>query len=549
VADSTLRVDVHHLDRLMNLAGELVLVRNQLLQFSTRIDDAGFNPILQRLNIITTELQEGVMKTRMQPIGNVWSKFPRIVRDLAHGCGKQIRLETEGKDTELDKTILEAIKDPLTHIVRNSVDHGVESPEDRLAAGKAVEGVIHMRAFHEGGQVNIEIRDDGAGLDTESIRRKAVERHVVSAEVADQMSERDLVNLVFMPGFSTAKQVSNVSGRGVGMDVVRTNITRIGGTVDMTSERGQGSILKIKIPLTLAIIPALVVKIDDERFAVPQVNLLELVRLEGEQARRGIEQIHGAPVYRLRGRLLPLVNLRSQLGKPGAADDSSINIVVLQADGRPFGLIVDEITDTEEIVVKPLWAALKHIRLFAGATIMGDGSVALILDVLGLAQQSHVISESRHEALAELSQSQREGAEDRETLLLFRIGDSHMAVRLDQVDRLEELPLDRIERTGTQEVVQYRGSILPLVRPSDHLPERRRERRGDGQEATAMLQVVVYRHGSSSYGLVVDGIEDIAHEEIAVRREATREGVTGVVVVHDRITEMLDLELLARKVG
>ncbi|MFA7329939.1 MAG: chemotaxis protein CheW [Candidatus Delongbacteria bacterium] len=548
IADSTLRVEVANLDRLMNLAGELVLVRNQLLQFATRIDDATFNPILQRLNIITTELQEGVMKTRMQPIGNLWNKFPRIVRDLAMACNKQVRLEMEGRDTELDKTLLEAIKDPLTHIVRNSVDHGVEDPATRLAAGKPEEGVIHLRAFHEGGQVNIEIRDDGAGIDAEAIRRKAVERRLVTAEAAEEMSDRELINLIFLPGFSTARQVTNVSGRGVGMDVVKTNIRRIGGIVDMQSEPGRGSVLKIKIPLTLAIIPALVVKVQGERFAVPQVSLLELVRLEGEQARQGIEMIHGAPVYRLRGRLLPLVNLRDQLGYPAADDTGKVNIVVLQADGRPFGLIVDEITDTEEIVVKPLWSQLKQIRIFAGATIMGDGSVALILDVLGLAQQSRVIEENRQDRLTEYANTQDESQGDRETLLLFRVGDNHMAVPLDQVDRLEELPWDRVERTGDQEVVQYRGRILPLVRPESHLPERRSERRGAAGQP-AQLQVVVYSHEGASYGLVVDGIEDIAHEAVAVRREATREGVLGVIVVNDRITEMLDLQRLARLVG
>jgi len=548
VADSTLRVEVANLDRLMNLAGELVLVRNQLLQFATRIEDSTFNPILQRLNLITTELQEGVMKTRMQPIGNLWNKFPRIVRDLAMAFGKQVRLEMDGKETELDKTLLEAIKDPLTHIVRNSVDHGVEGPEERMAAGKPAEGVIHLRAFHEGGQVNIEIRDDGAGVDAEAIRRKAVERKLVSAEAAAAMSDRELMNLIFLPGFSTARQVTNVSGRGVGMDVVKTNIRRIGGIVDMQSERGKGSVLKIKIPLTLAIIPALVVKVEGERFAVPQVSLLELVRLEGEQARTGIEHIHGAPVYRLRGHLLPLVSLRAQLGYAPAADTDKVNIVVLQADGRPFGLVVDEITDTEEIVVKPLWSQLKQIRLFAGATIMGDGSVALILDVLGLAQQSHVIEEDRREQLAAYADQRDEDEGDRETLLLFKVGDNHMAVPLDQVDRLEELPLDRVERTGDQEVVQYRGRILPLVRPERHLPERRAERRGEGQPSE-QLNVVVFSHEGASYGLVVDSIEDIAHEAVTVKREATREGVLGVVVVHERITEMLDLQRLARQVG
>lgn len=549
VADSTLRVDVVQLDRLMNLAGELVLVRNQLLQYATRIEDTAFNPILQRLNLITTELQEGVMKTRMQPIGNVWNKFPRVVRDLAHACSKQVRLDMVGKDTELDKTLLEAIKDPLTHIIRNSVDHGVESPAERIAAGKPAEGVIHMRAYHEGGQVNIEIQDDGAGICASAVKQKAIERGLITAEAAERMSDRDLVNLIFMPGFSTAKQVTNVSGRGVGMDVVKTNITRIGGVVDMTSVEGEGTTLKIKIPLTLAIIPALVVKAGEDRFAVPQVSLLELVRLEGEQAKNGIEMLHGAPVYRLRGKLLPLVHLREQLGFAPIDDSQIINIAVLQAGDRSFGLVVDEITDTEEIVVKPLGSQLKQIRIFSGATIMGDGSVALILDVLGLAQQSRVISVDREQAMADQDKHEDDRDKDRQTLLLFRVGGSRMAMPLSEVDRLEEVEAARIERAGEQEVIQYRGQILPLIRPERHLEERRSVPRGESDEQRQDVQVVVYSHNGGSFGLVVDAIEDIADESVTVKREATREGVLGVIVVQDKITEMLDVHRLASKVS
>jgi len=533
----------------MNLAGELVLVRNQLLQYASKLDDATFNPILQRLNLITTELQEGVMKTRMQPIGNVWSKFPRVVRDLSLACGKQVRLEMDGKDTELDKTLLEAIKDPLTHIVRNSVDHGVETPAERVAAGKPAEGVIRMSAYHEGGQVNLEIVDDGAGIDAEAVKRKALERGLVGREQAERMSERELVNLLFLPGFSTAKQVTNVSGRGVGMDVVKTNISRIGGMVDMQSRRGRGTTLKIKIPLTLAIVPALVVGCGGERFAVPQVSLLELVRLEGEAARSGIEMIHGAPVYRLRGKLLPLVFLRDELGFERVADDAGVNIVVLQADDRPFGLVVDEITDTEEIVVKPLGQHLKQIPIFAGATIMGDGSVALILDVLGLAQQSGVVSETRERALAEHREAQVEEDEDRRTLLLFSVAASRMAIPLDQVDRLEEIETARIESAGDQEVIQYRGQILPLVRPERYLVERRVERRGEAGGGTGIVQVVVYSEDGRSYGLVVDEIQDVTEERVTVRREATREGILGVIVVQEHITELLDVKRLAKLVG
>ncbi len=402
LSDGNIRVDVVLLDKLMNLVGELVLARNQILQFNAVQKDTTFLSTSQRLNLITTELQEGVMKTRMQPIGNVWSRFPRVVRDLAMACGKEVRIEMEGKETDLDKTIIEAIKDPLTHLVRNSVDHGIEPPEVRRQRGKPAEGRLFLRAFHEGGQVNIEIADDGAGIEPEKLKRKALERGLISQEQAARMAEREALNLIFLPGFSTAAKVSNISGRGVGMDVVKTNIEKIGGTVDLHSQPGRGTTIKIKIPLTLAIIPALVVTSGGDRYAIPQVSLLELVRLDGEQARKGIERIHGAPVYRLRGHLLPLVYLNRQLGvesRRGDAADEAVNIVVLQAGERHFGLVVDGINDTEEIVVKPLGKQLKGVSVFAGATIMGDGQVALILDVLGIAQSAGVISEARDRGL------------------------------------------------------------------------------------------------------------------------------------------------------
>ena len=322
-SDRTIRLDVSLLDHLMNLVGELVLARNQILQFANSTEESGLLATSQRLNLITSELQEGVMKTRMQPIGNIWSKLPRTVRDLALACGKRVRVEMEGAETELDKTLIEAIKDPLTHIVRNSVDHGVERPEVRQAAGKDPEGRLFLRAFHEGGQVNIEISDDGAGLDQDRIRNKALQKGLVSAEQAGGMSDREIVNLVFLPGFSTAEIVTNVSGRGVGMDVVKTHIEKIGGTVDLQSKPGQGVMVRMKIPLTLAIIPALIVTSAGERYAIPQVNLLELVGLDGKTGRQGIEMIHGAPVYRLRGRLLPLVYLNRELQTDAKAPDAT----------------------------------------------------------------------------------------------------------------------------------------------------------------------------------------------------------------------------------
>jgi two-component system chemotaxis sensor kinase CheA len=540
VAESTIRVDVGLLDKLMNRVGELVLARNQILQFTSHVSDSALLGACQRLNLITTELQEGVMKTRMQPIGNVWSKFPRVVRDVALLCGKQVRIEMEGKETELDKTILEAIKDPLTHLVRNAIDHGIESPQLRQAAGKPAEGCLRLRAFHEGGQVNIEISDDGAGLNLERIRQKAIERGLISPEQALRMSDREAAQLIFLPGFSTAPQVTHVSGRGVGMDVVKTNIERIGGTVDLHSQPGQGTTIKLKIPLTLAIIPALIVTCDQDRYAIPQVSLLELVRLEGEQARRGIEWLHAAPVYRLRGQLLPLVHLREALGLTPLPQPEVLNIVVLRADERPLGLVVDAINDTEEIVVKPLGKQLKGIPVYAGATIMGDGKVALILDVLGLAQQAKFTSGGRDKAAAEAPRLAEQPAAQRQTLLVVGLGEGRRAaIPLELVGRLEEIEASRIELADGAEVVQYRGCILPLVRLAQVLGHPH-----VGSQAKPTLQVVVYSEQGQSVGLVVDRILDIVEVSLALEREATRQGVRGSAVIQDRVTDLVDVRSL-----
>ncbi len=540
VAGSNIRVDVSLLDKMMNLVGELVLARNQILQCGSSQTDATFFNAAQRLNLITTELQEGVMKTRMQPIGNVWGRFPRLVRDLALQCGKQVTIEMEGSETELDKTIIEAIKDPLTHILRNSLDHGIEIPEERVRAGKAVSGRLHLRAYHEGGQVNIEINDDGAGIDLERVKHKAVQRGVIGAQQAERMSDRELTNLVFLPGFSTAEKVSNVSGRGVGMDVVKTNIEKIGGTVDLQSVRGQGTTLKIKIPLTLAIIPALIVSSGGERFAIPQVSLLELVRLEDSQGTAAIEHIQGVPVHRLRGRLLPLVFLNQELNLDctrGTTETTKTadNIVVLQADDRQFGLVVDDINDTEEIVVKPLGKQLKGLSCFAGATIMGDGQVALILDVLGIAQMANVVTQVHDQAVAVSDTVEAAAQCARQSWLLFRSGQgSRLAVPLSAVARLEEFPLNLVEHSGQEEVVQYRGEIMPLVRMSCLLAEK----------ATACdpLQVVVFNGNGRSLGLVVDRIEDITDESIQVRDDERKAFLRGSAVIQQKVTDIIDLQ-------
>lgn len=541
VADNNIRVDVGLLDVLMNLVGELVLARNQILQYTATQTDASFATTTQRLNLITSELQEGVMKTRLQPIGNIWNKFPRVVRDLAVACGKKIAIEITGKETEMDKTIIEAIKDPLTHLVRNSADHGIELPEVRLQRGKPAEGRIHLRAYHEGGQVNIEISDDGAGIDPAKLKLRAQERGLITGEQAARMNEREAINLIFLPGFSTAEKVTNISGRGVGMDVVRTNIEKIGGTLDIQSTLGAGSTIKIKIPLTLAIIPALLITSGGERFAIPQVSLLELVRLENEQARASIELIHGVPVYRLRGKLLPLVYLNKELriggDRPTTMDEKPVNIVVLRSDERQFGLVVDAINDTEEIVVKPLGKQLKGLKTYSGATIMGDGKVALILDVTGLAQQAGVVSTVRDRSHTEAETQTREEAQDRQTLLLFTLGThGRMAMPLAQVARLEEITADSIERAGQQEVVQYRGQIMPLLRLSEifHYNDQ-------NTPATDLLPVIVYSGQTRSIGLVVDQIVDIVEEAVTNQHNSQRQGVLGTAIIQQRVTELLDV--------
>ncbi len=531
----SIRVDVGLLDDLMNLVGELVLARNQILQFNTSFFDASFNATSQRLNLITSELQEGVMKTRMQPIDNIWNKFPRIVRDLALSCGKSARLEMEGKHTEVDKTLLEAIKDPLTHLIRNALDHGIESPEARLVAGKASEGVVRLSAYHEGGQVIIEIADDGAGIDANVIRRKVVQKGLMTAEDAAARPDRDIVGVIFMPGFSTAETVSNISGRGVGMDVVKTNIESIGGTVDVQTTIGRGTTFKVKIPLTLAIIPALLVTAGGERYAIPQVSLVELVRLDGDSVTTNVESVQGAPVYRLRGRLLPLVFLNEVFHTTAASDDA-INIVVVQSDDTQFGLVVDSISDTAEIVVKPLGRLLKGAQGFAGATIMGDGRVALILDLLGVSQLAGLNTAGVARAQNEAATRALESAAQRESILIVGIGERRFALPLMHVTRLEEIPMDTIRTAGDQRVVHYREQILPLITLADRLGIY-----AHGAGDATNLRVLVCGQGERSVGLIVDDVFDIVEERLEYSDRTETYGVIGTTVIGGEVTDVLDI--------
>jgi two-component system chemotaxis sensor kinase CheA len=531
VADSAIRVDVDLLDGLLNLVGELVLARNQLVRGVMETGDSSLIRVAQRLGGITTELQGEIMKTRMQPVEHIWSKLPRVVRDLAGSLGKQVQLVMEGKETELDRSLLEAVKDPLTHLVRNAVDHGIQDPATRIAAGKSPEGTLTVRAYHEGGHVAIEVADDGAGLDVERIAQKAVDSGVLRAEDLSTMDDRDIMSLVFQPGFSTATEVTNVSGRGVGMDVVKTNIERIGGTVSVDSTRGEGTVWRLNIPLTLAIIQALTVDCGDQRYVIPQVAVLELVFIDGQATK--IEYASGAPVYRLRGKLLPLVRLDRALGLEIGADQG-VYIMVLQADGRRFGLVVDRVLNTEEVVVKGLNSRFKEIGMYAGATILGDGKVGLILDVSSLARRNNLSKDSERENVAAASRGAgRTGSGER--LLVTAVGERRVAIPLDTVTRLEEFPRDRIEHAGNREVVQYRGQILPLIRLSSLLGAYGEEPAGD------TVSVVVYSEGDRSVALVVDRIIDIAEHSGAARRDAEEDGLVGTAVIQQRVTELLDV--------
>lgn len=542
VQETSLRVDVGLLDHLMNLAGELVLARNQILQSTKALKDLSFQAITQRLNLVTSELQESVMKTRMQPINTLWSKFPRVVRDLSIACKKQVRLEMYGKETELDKTLIEAIKDPLTHIIRNSIDHGIEVPSMRTDAGKAPEGCISMSAFQEGGYVIIEIVDDGAGLNTDKIRERALQRGLITRERAQAMSDAEVHRLIFAPGFSTADTVTNLSGRGVGMDVVKSSVEKIGGQVDIASRRGEGSTIRLKIPLTLAIIPALLLSCGDQRFAVPQAAIMELVQLSALERAGALSWVGKFPFYKLRGDLLPLLFLDEQLGlgQPGRASEAERVIVVIDVDGCRFGVVVDAVHDTEEIVVKPLGRQLANVQTYAGATILGDGQIALILDPVVLAREAHI--EQRDAAALVDGAVSAEGAEaaSSEQMLIVRLAsDVRAAIPLDQVKRLEEFSLKQIERVGPNTVIQYRGSILPLVDVALQL--------GLSAAPWSDGQVVVVAAGEVLVGLQVQEILDVSSGMTAVKPVHGKRGIRSYGVVQGKVIALLDVSYLATR--
>jgi two-component system chemotaxis sensor kinase CheA len=562
VKAQTIRVNVETLEQLMTMVSELVLTRNQLLEMVRRLDDSEFKVPLQRLSNVTAELQEGVMKTRMQPIGNAWQKLPRIVRDLSKELNKKINLEMIGAETELDRQVLDQIKDPLTHMVRNSGDHGLETTEGRIKAGKSEEGKITLSAYHEGGHIIIKIQDDGQGLPTEKIKAKVLANGIVTEAELAEMSENQIHKMIFHAGLSTADKVTNVSGRGVGMDVVRTNIELIGGTIDLNSVEGQGTTFTIKIPLTLAIVSALIVESSGQRFAIPQLAVVELVKSHAKAEHR-IEMINDSPVLRLRNKLLPVISLSKLLGheapksmQPETNDktaiegeeapqdeaekaaaraaDPSVFVVVVQIGGQTFGIVVDAVFHTEEIVVKPMSSMLRDITMFSGNTILGDGSVILIVDPNGIAQ---AVASERGGA-AEVSQPDTMHAtelmhkDDKTALLVFKAGNDELkAVPLSLVTRLEEIDVSSIEKSNKRDLVQYRGKLMPLVYLNEHLTHKEE----------GLQPILVFADEAHSMGLVVDEIVDIVEDRLSVEISSDVPGMVGSAVVKGKATEIIDV--------
>ncbi|MDD7911942.1 hybrid sensor histidine kinase/response regulator [Pseudovibrio exalbescens] len=538
VSNQSIRVAVDTLEDLMTMVSELVLTRNQLLEIVRRHEDSEFKVPLQRLSNVTAELQEGVMKTRMQPIGNAWQKLPRIVRDLSQELSKPISLEMIGADTELDRQVLELIKDPLTHMIRNSADHGLESPAERVAAGKPEKGVITLSAYHEGGHILIEVRDDGRGLNLAKIKQKALANGITTESELEKMSDQQIQKFIFAAGFSTASAVTNVSGRGVGMDVVRNNVEMIGGSIDVRSQEGRGSSFIIKIPLTLAIVSTLIVESHGDRFAIPQLSVVELVRVQSNSEHR-IERIKDRPVLRLRNKLLPLVPLSQLLGfesEDQELDKDNGFIVVMQVGSQRFGVVVDGVFHTEEIVVKPMSSMLRNLTMFSGNTILGDGAVIMIIDPNGVASAmashaSGALVEEVEEKAEEISEKKVDG-DAPISMLLFRAGSAEpKAVPLSLVTRLEEFDVSKIERSNGRDLVQYRGTLMPLVYINESA-----QHKSEGTQP-----MLVFSDSGRSMGLVVDDIVDIVEDRMKIEVVSERAGILGSAIIKEKATEIIDL--------
>jgi two-component system, chemotaxis family, sensor kinase CheA len=530
--DKTLRIDVDVLNRMMNLVGELVLTRNQMLQSDRSA--ANFPELARRLDSVTADLRETVMQARMQPVGNLFGKFPRMVRDLARTCGRDVRIEFSGQETGLDKSLLEAIKDPLTHAVRNSVDHGIESPADRVLAGKPAEGCVRLKAFHQSGSVVIEVSDDGAGIPMERVLKKAIERNLVTEEQAAGMSEREALQLIFLPGFSTAAAVTTVSGRGVGMDVVRANVEKVGGSVEVESRRGEGTTLRLRVPLTLAIVPSLVVRSGGQSFALPQSALVELVDIPTREFGKTVQRVGSAEVYRLRERLLPMVWLDRLLGMEAPETSQGHYLAVLEADGCRYGLVVDDLMSPEEIVVKPLSPVLREIGLFSGATVLGNGTLALILDIGATAARAGV--KPTEEDSVEIGQATVAVQDVRgESFLIFEDrARERTALPLDMVERIESVALERIEYAGGRALLQYRGELLPLKDAGNVLEELEASRQ-PSEEALATVLICGDADGKQRAGIVVRRVLDVSAGTLLDGEDSDETGIE-LALVKEKLT-------------
>ncbi len=549
--DTTIRVDVHLLDNLMNLVGELVLARNNATQLVQRNEDSALQTSISQISQITTELREGIMKTRMQPIEHIWSKFPRVVRDLAKSCNKNIRLVMNGKNTELDKSLIEAIRDPMTHLIRNAVDHGIESTEERIQKGKDPEGQVTLNAYHKGGQVNIEINDDGGGIEPNKIANKAVEKGLITEDQKKQMDRQALLNLIFLPGFSTASVVTNVSGRGVGMDVVKTNLEKIGGTIEIVSTPNEGTSFKLKIPLTLAIVPALLIESNGCHFAIPQVNIVELVKLNPRDPNNRIERFLEIPVYRLREKLLQVIHLNQIL----AGDENSkfedfentqthLHMVICEVNNKSFAIVVDEIIDSQEIVVKPLSKRLKNIVIYSGCTIMGNGNVAIILDIFNLAHSANVIGNHNDKLINnELQQNMKHNdiISTKNTFVLAQThGDRTFAIELAKIARFEEFDPNLIVWSSGSASIPYRGDIIQLIFIAGsvyHNAESSLQQNEQGK-----IQAVIYNKNDLTFGIVVDTIIDIIETDAKVQKSGKRSGISGSMLIDNHVIDLICLE-------
>jgi len=539
------KVNLDLLDKLMNLVSEMVLARNRLLPFAADFGDHNFSGAVRTIDLLTQELQERMMMTRMQPISHIWSKFPRLIRDVSNECGKQVNLIQDGADTELDRTLLDAIRDPLVHIIRNCIDHGIETPEQRAHLGKPAMGQVLLKASHENGMVVIQIADDGGGVDFELVRQKSIEKKLLTAEHALTLTEMQLLEYIFLPGFSTKSVVTNLSGRGVGMDVVKTNIAKIGGSIEIDSPRGVGTNICLKIPLTLAVMPALFVRCEEERYAIPQNSIVEMVRLDLAYDSAGLEDFYGLPVFRLRNKLAPLLLLNHQLNLsqkfPGK--DAVVNIALLQSGGIQFGLLVDEVLNMQEVVVKPLGPLFSGSTDFAGATILGNGSVALILDVAGMANNSGLVAKIQARPLNPV-QIAAEVSVEQIPMLLFELpGLEFTAIPLECVDRLESFTVEKIQKNGKREVVQYGDGLMHLLRLNEYI---------DGASPTSVksqepLSVIAHYVNGLPMGLVVGKVHDIIQvPQIMQETNSQQRGLKGCVILNGRVINVIDVQEILR---